>query len=223
MDFTTLEFPCGSIVLEGAAPPASSVELARRLPDCRDRSVLDLGCGTGLFALVAAKAGAREVWATDLDAEAAALAGRNAGRNGLAVRVERGDWFEPVGDRRFDLIVTNPPQTPAPGGARGPKFGGPDGLAHFERILREAPRHLEPGGSVYALVISLADTARFRSLAGREFAVRELGRMRRDFTRDEYAAHHPELPAYLEERQAEFLEDAAGLFFWVRYFEARLK
>lgn len=52
----------------------------------RGRPVLDLGCGSGLAALAAARAGAAEVLALDSDPLAAVAARLNAGANGLALR-----------------------------------------------------------------------------------------------------------------------------------------
>src|SRR5688572_25437857 len=111
-------------------PGPFSLELAKMILGLPAKSLLDLGCGCGLLGIAAAKAPvpAREVWATDIDPRAVACAKGNAERNGVAVHVEQGDLFEPVLGRRFDLIVTNPPQTPAPERARGEKFGGEDGL-----------------------------------------------------------------------------------------------
>ena len=73
--------------------------------------VLDLGCGSGLLALAAARAGAKEVIALDLNPEAAWVAGVNARLNGLQERIEtrQGNLFEPVSGQTFDLILNNPP------------------------------------------------------------------------------------------------------------------
>lgn len=222
MSTLSVRFPCGRIEIEYGGsvhvPNALSVELARHLPKCRDLAVLDLGCGAGLFAIVAARSGAREAWATDVNGEAVDFARRNADRNRARVEVARGDWFEPVGARKFDLIVTNPPQTPAPDAARHPKFAGPDGLLYVERILREAPDHLAPGGRIFTMLISLADTRRFLSLASR-FEVRDLGRVRRDFTRAEYEGYAPGLYDYFVSRKCE-MEDG---WFWVRYYSLTLR
>ncbi len=233
MESTTTDWTVGTtrLCLELAAgvhaPGASSLELAARIPDCAGKSVLDLGCGTGLFAVVAAKRGAREAWATDVSPEAAACAERNATRNGVAVRGSVGDLFEPVRGRRFDLIVTNPPQTPAPDAAWGPKFGGEDGLRFFERILREASDHLEENGRLLTMLISLADTRRFAELASERFRLENLGESERDFTREEYAGYWPGLFEFLLDRKrrgsAEFEERPGGFRFRVRYFAARPK
>lgn len=80
---------------EGIAPPywafawPGSAALARWLLDApapvAGRRVLDFGCGSGLAAIAAAKAGAAEVLAADIDPLAAAATRRNAAANGVAV------------------------------------------------------------------------------------------------------------------------------------------
>ena len=229
-----IQFPAGpgrSILLDCPpgvhVPGPSSRHLAEVLSLVRDRSVLDLGCGSGLLACTAAARGARGVWATDVDPLAVACCAENAARNGLSVQTGRGDLFEPVGDRRFDWIVSNPPQTPAPPEARGPKFAGEDGLAIFERLLGAAPRHLTEAGGLLTSLISLADTRRFESLLGAAFRWERTSETRRPFTRAEYDGYHPGLFGYLEERRrrgcAEFEPDGDGYVFCVRYYRAFLK
>jgi release factor glutamine methyltransferase len=83
------------------------------------------------------------------------LTARVNGRlNGVRVRALRGSLFEPVARERFDCIVSNPPYVPSRD-ARLPSRGlarawdaGHDGRVLLDRICAEAPRHLEPGGSV---------------------------------------------------------------------------
>lgn len=229
-DVLTVEQPC-RLELECPpdvhAPGPSSLELARYLFSVKGKSVLDLGCGTGLFALVAARLGAREVWATDISPAAVEATRRNAARNGLEIHVKQGDLFEPVRGRRFDLIVTNPPQTPAPPEARGPKFGGEDGLHYFRTILREAPRHLDDGGQLLTFLISLADTAAFERLLAENFRHRPLPKSRREFTREEYDGYWPGLFDFLRDRRrrglAEFEEENGRFSYWVRYYMAMKK
>lgn len=134
--------------------------LAAVLPASRPvRRVLDLCTGSGALAILAALAfeGAR-VDGTELSAEALQVAAANVADYGLGARIVllKGDLFEPVAGRRYDLILANPPYVP---GARVEAFppeyaheptiahaGGEDGLDLVRRILREAPRHLDPGG-----------------------------------------------------------------------------
>lgn len=225
----TLDQPC-RLELECApevhVPGPASLALARYLFSVRDKSVLDLGCGTGLFGIAAAKLGAREATATDLDPAAVECARRNAARNRVKVEVLQGNLFEPVAGRAFDLVVTNPPQTPWPGAPRGSKLAGGDGLHYFEPLLAQVPRHLEPGGQLLTFLISIADTRRFEEILKRAFRFRPLPRVRRDFTREEFEAYQPGLFEYLCERRrqglAEFGEEEGRFHFWAQPYLAML-
>lgn len=70
--------------------------------------VLDLGTGTGVCAIAAARSGCR-VTAVDVSATAAACADANARSNGAAVDVVISDLFGAVANRRFDVVLFNPP------------------------------------------------------------------------------------------------------------------
>src|SRR5207253_1252115 len=81
---------------------------ARRLRIPKGGRVLDLGCGTGAYALAAKALGAGEVVVTDVARAAVACALGNARRNGLAGFEGRvGDLYAPVRGERFDVIVTS--------------------------------------------------------------------------------------------------------------------
>jgi predicted nicotinamide N-methyase len=82
--------------------PAATA-LAEALPDVHGLRVVELGCGLGVTALVAAARGA-DVVATDWAEDAIELLRRNAERNGLGLRAEVRDWREPWAER-FDLAV----------------------------------------------------------------------------------------------------------------------
>jgi release factor glutamine methyltransferase len=123
-------------------------------------TALDLCTGSGAIAISLAleKAGARVV-ATDLSPEALAVARENAAALGATVELLEGDLFAPLpADRRFDLVVSNPPYVPTGELAglsrevrREPRLaldGGADGLLLLRRIVAEAPRWLAPGGTL---------------------------------------------------------------------------
>lgn len=124
-------------------------------------AVLDLCTGSGAIALALAKelTGARVI-ATELSADAAAIARKNVERNGLAERIEvrLGDLFAPVASERFDLIVSNPPYiataviaTLSAEVHREPRLaldGGADGLAFYDRICAEAAALMLPGAAI---------------------------------------------------------------------------
>lgn len=73
-------------------------------------AVLDLGSGSGVGAVFAARRGA-QVTAVDINPEAVRCVRINTLLNGYEEQIEtyQGDLFEPVNDRQFDLILFNPP------------------------------------------------------------------------------------------------------------------
>lgn len=126
-------------------------------------SVLDLCTGSGALAVAAALAGAADVTAVDISRRAVGTAWLNARRNGVRVRVRRGDLFEAVPGRLFDVIVSNPPYLPS-AQAAVPRRGaaraweaGCDGRLLLDRVCREAGDHLRPGGTLLLVQSSVAD------------------------------------------------------------------
>jgi ribosomal protein L3 glutamine methyltransferase len=121
--------------------------------------VLDLCTGSGCLAVLAALAFAdAEVDASDVSADALAVAERNVADYGMEERIAllRSDLFAGLTDRRYDLILSNPPYVSAevvaafpPEYAAEPRLahaGGKDGLDIVRRILVEAGDHLTPDG-----------------------------------------------------------------------------
>ena len=85
------------------------------LPLPAGAAVLDLGAGSGVGAIFAARRGA-SVIAVDINPEAVRCARINALLNHLdhAIEARQGDLFAPVAAARFDLILFNPPLLPRP-------------------------------------------------------------------------------------------------------------
>ena len=124
-------------------------------------NVLDLCTGSGCLAILAARAfpNAR-IDAVDISKDALEVAAHNIADYGLEDRVtlHRGDLFKPLGGKRYDLMITNPPYVDAQGMAVLPREcraepklafeGGADGLDVVRRILNEARQHLIPGGGL---------------------------------------------------------------------------
>ena len=69
--------------------------------------VLDVGCGSGILAIAAAKLGASTVLGVDTDPIAVEATIANAGRNGLARRIAARGGSLPTGEAPFDLILAN--------------------------------------------------------------------------------------------------------------------
>jgi len=148
----------------------------------------DVGAGSGLHAILAAKLGAARVFGTDINPAALRCARRNARRNGVADRCRffQGDLVAPLVRRglRVDAVIYNAPQFPGrlvapglPARLRDAVDGGPDGGRLNARFIREAGQALLPRGRVYNPLVAWA--APHRSLA----AIREAGFRRRRLAR----------------------------------------
>jgi release factor glutamine methyltransferase len=143
------------------------VERARVGPGVR---VLEIGAGTGLAALEAARSGARVV-ATDLNRRALVELRERAVREGLELDAVRTDLARGLG--RFDVVLANPPYLPTvPGseeedpGDRWALDGGPDGTRITARLVAELPEHLAGRGSAFVVVSTVQPTASLERIRG---------------------------------------------------------
>jgi release factor glutamine methyltransferase len=130
--------------------------------------VLDVGTGTGLLAILAAKH-AEKVLAIDVSDFAVACAQRNVAANrALNVEVRKSDLFADV-EGKFDLILFNPPYLPSE--ELEPKDeltrawdGGKDGRRVIDRFIRECRGYLTEGGRVLMVQSSLSDLEKTREM-----------------------------------------------------------
>jgi len=139
----------------------------------RINRILEIGTGSGCIAIACAYAFPQaEVVATDISADALAVAASNVQRHDLAARVQLVQTDHAVGVAgEFDLIVSNPPYVPAAEQADLPReygfepalglFSGADGLDSARRILQDAPQLLSDHG---ALVLEVG--AQWEALEG---------------------------------------------------------
>ncbi|MGQ4514601.1 DUF7059 domain-containing protein [Streptomyces sp. DW26H14] len=120
-------------------------------------SALDLGTGSGIQALHASQHATR-VTATDLNPRALAFARLTLALSGAPeAELLEGSLFDPVGDRTYDLIVSNPPFVISPAGPdtagarRTYRDGGMAGDDLCRTLVRQAGDHLEDGGFAHFL------------------------------------------------------------------------
>jgi ribosomal protein L3 glutamine methyltransferase len=158
--FCGLAFEVDERVLIPRSPIAELIEdrFSQWLPN-EPQTILDLCAGSGCIGIACAFAlPEAQVDLGEIDAGALELIARNIGKHQVEDRVfaAAGDLFAAIGDRRYDLIVSNPPYVPtAEWSALAAEFkheprlaldAGADGMDIVERILREAPDHLTDDG-----------------------------------------------------------------------------
>ena len=123
-----------------------SLVLARLTPRMTARSMLDLGTGSGVLALLGAEH-CGGVTAVDINARALMFARFNARLNEIPdIELLEGSWFEPVAGRRFDLILANPPYIVSPDREFAYRDSGARGTALLDGLIRQTAEHLEPDG-----------------------------------------------------------------------------
>ena len=130
---------------------AASLTLAAATPRTAVQRALDVGCGQGLQALLAASH-AGQVVATDRNPRAVAYTRLAAALNGAEVDAREGDLLSPVAGAAFDLVVSNPPFVVSPGRRYTYRDAGLDGDEVSRRLVAEIPSVLAPGGHAVLLV-----------------------------------------------------------------------
>ena len=132
----------------------------------KDSIFIDMGCGAGYIGILAAKLGARKVYAVDLSKEACELARKNAIRNHVEyiVEVRQGNLFEPLEGIIADVIVDD---VSGIAGliARNTEWyrnenipiASEDGSYPTTEMLQQAQSHLTEKGKLYFPVLSLAN------------------------------------------------------------------
>jgi len=169
--FAGLQFHVDSRVLVPRSPLAEPIMsgFSPWLDPTNVRSVMDMCTGSGCIGIACAYAFAdAQVLATDISADALEVAAQNVFAHDMSQRVElkQGSLFEPAIGRSFDLILSNPPYVDAADMSalsaefkHEPELGlaaGEDGLVLVHEMLRDAQKHLNPGG---LLVIEVGNSA----------------------------------------------------------------
>ncbi len=124
----------------------STLTLANLTVRRHARLTLDLGTGCGIQAFLAAPHSDR-VLAVDRNPRAVQIATFNAKLNGISqVECLEGDFFEPVREKSFDLVIANPPFVISPEMRYIYRDGGMPTDQTGRKIVREVPQFLDEGG-----------------------------------------------------------------------------
>jgi SAM-dependent methyltransferase len=146
--------------------PSTISTLVAKVLDVKEGDVvIDVGCGTGILGIIAAKLGAGKVYGVDASPDVVAVAGANAATHGVADRMEffQGDLFDPLPDGvKADVIIGDVSGIPDALAAESGWFpsktgGGPRGSELPVRMLAEARRWLNEGGRLFLPTGTLQD------------------------------------------------------------------
>ena len=154
----------GNFVIEECSDVYAPREDSLLLTDAVDRyatgKILDLGTGSGIQGIVAAKKGS-EVTFADIKSSALNCARENAKANGVTGEFVKSDMFSGIRKRKkFDTIVFNPPYLPSDGLSRPePRDyrldGGASGREMINLFLAEYKKFLNPSGIALLVESSL--------------------------------------------------------------------
>lgn len=127
--------------------------------------VFDVGCGSGILSIVAAKLGAGRVIGVDAAEQTVEIAGQNAKQHGVddVVEVRQGDLFEPMDpDLQADVVIGDVSGIPdeiatASGWFPSGLAGGPTGAEVPMRMIEQAKERIKKGGRLLLPTGSLQD------------------------------------------------------------------
>ncbi len=140
----------------------------------RGASVLEIGSGSGVVLAALGALGAASLYGVDIEDDAIDEGLTLLCELGYAeiTRIERGDMWQPVAGRRFDLIVANLPHFPMPpnevkGRLSTWSCGGADGRQLLNPFLEGLAQHLAPGGRAVITHNAFVSVQQSRSLLRR--------------------------------------------------------
>jgi release factor glutamine methyltransferase len=148
-------------------PAEDTFLIAENLNVEENDSVLDIGTGCGILAVLAARK-AKSVVAVDVNPYAIQCAIINAETYGVKKKINfrRGELFQPIKENeRFSLILFNSPYLPSEPDEEKSWIGkawagGPNGRQVIDRFIADAPKWLADGGRILIVQSSLSDVNR---------------------------------------------------------------
>ena len=153
---------------EGVYPPLEdSFLLAKSLPEFTGKTVLDMGCGTGIQGITALASGAKKTVFADKNPLALACAKKNLEKLGLQGEFVQSDLFENIREK-FDAIIFNPPYVPSEKTVYPDVDGGKKGREVLDRFIEGFPARLKEKGECFFLQSSLNGIEKTRSLLSKK-------------------------------------------------------
>jgi release factor glutamine methyltransferase len=125
--------------------------------ELQGKNVVEIGTGSGILSLSAAKAGAKSVIALDINPAAVEAANLNAAKNGFEqVRAFQSDLFSAIpAERKFDIIISSPPSfSGEPRDDADRAWHAGPGYRDILPLFEQSAQRLHPNGRMYLLLSS---------------------------------------------------------------------
>ena len=137
--------------------------------DLKNKSLVELGCGSGLLSVTAAKHGAYVV-ASDIDPAAVNCTSENAKLNNVVVTTVQSDLFDNIPKQRFDYIVISPPYFRGKAKntiQRGWYYG--ETFDFFVKLFKQVRPFIAEGSRVFMTLSEACEVEEIKDLAQREY------------------------------------------------------
>lgn len=135
--------------------------------DIESKTLLELGCGSGIISLYASKKQAI-VTATDINKIALQYLEKASQKNDLNIEIIQSDLFDNLQNRIYDYIIINPPYYP-----RNPKntkekawFCG-ENFEYFEKLFKQIPNHITNTSDIFMILSNDCDIEHIKSIASK--------------------------------------------------------
>ena len=133
--------------------------------DVKGKSFLELGCGSGIISVYAAKKGA-VVTATDINTTALGFLEESASENKVKLTILHSDLFEKLNTQSFDYIVVNPPYYPKePKNTKEKAWFCGENFEYFEKLFSQLPAFLPDENQTYMILSEDCELEKIKAIA----------------------------------------------------------
>ena len=131
------------------------------------KTVLELGCGSGIISLLAAKKGAI-VTALDINEKALKQLNVSAQENKLNLSLIKSDLFDSIPETHFDYIIINPPYYPKkPQNITEQAWYCGENFEYFQKLFKQLPKYISSNNNVLMILSEDCDVKKIQSIANK--------------------------------------------------------
>lgn len=154
--------------------------------DLENKTFLELGCGSGIISLLAAKKKAFTI-ASDINPTALSYLEKNAVKNNLNIQIVHSDLFEEIEDNTFDYIIINPPYYPkTPKSIKEQAWFCGENFEYFEKLFAQLPNYLAEETHCYMILSQDCEIEKIKAIAFKNALAFELALEKKDLVETNY-------------------------------------